>query len=106
MHLKNLLAEIIVEEMALDRLNTLPTEASPPAHSGAAVKAFGTADAGALDIEAKAIFSREELEAKAGAARARRIASGIQDSVQNMQPLVPPAFNQELVGTRLEVTCE
>ena len=104
-HLKALLVnEIIPEETALERLNDLPTEAAPPHHKAAVVKALGTADADALDIESKALFSTEELKAKAEAARQRRVEAGVQDNVENMQPLQPPAFNQELVGKRIEVS--
>ena len=103
-HLKALLVdEIIPEEVALERLKKLPTEAAPPHHKAAAVKALGTADADALDVEAKALFSTDELKAKAEAARQRRVEAGVQDNVENMQPLQPPAFNQELVGKRIEV---
>ena len=91
------------EERALERLKRLPTEAAPPHHKAAAVRALGTADANALAIESKALFSSEELKAKAEAARQRRVEAGIQDNVENMQPLRPPAFDQELVGKRIEV---
>ena len=103
-HLKELLVnEIIPEELALRRLKQLPTEAAPPHHKGAAIKTLGTADLDALEIESKALFSTEELKAKAEAARLRRVEAGIQDDVENVQPLQPPAFNQALVGKKIEV---
>ena len=104
-HLQALLVdEIIPEELALGRLKKLPTEAAPPHHKVAAVKALGTADADALQVESRALFSEEELKAKAAGARQRRLEAGIQDDVENMQPLLPPAFTQELVGKRIEVS--
>ena len=103
-HLKALLVdEIIPEEVALERLNQLPTEAAPPHHKAARVKTLGTIDADAQEVETKALFSTEELKAKAEAARQRRVEAGIQDNVENMQPLHPPAFSQELVGKQIEV---
>ena len=104
-HLKALLVdEILPEEKALERLKQLPTEAAPPHHKAAVVRTLGTADADALAIESKALFSTEELKTKAEAARHRRVEAGIQDNVENMQPLRPPAFDQALVGRRIEVS--
>ena len=103
-HLKALLVdEILLEEVGLARLKKLPTEAAPPHHRGALVRSLGTADADALEIESKALFSTDELKRKAEAARLRRVEAGVQDNVENMQPLAPPVFDQSLVGKKIEV---
>jgi hypothetical protein len=102
-HLTALLNEIIVEEIALARLKKLPTEAAPPHHQARELKTLGTVDADALEIEAKALFSAEELRAKADKAMLRRLGDGTSDAVENLQPLTPPAFDQALVGKKLEV---
>ena len=47
------------------------------------------------------MFSAEELEQKAQAAMQRRI--GVADNVERMQPKKAPAFDQALVGKRIEV---
>ena len=67
------------------------------------LKTLGTADEDALAIESKALFSTEELKEKAQAERARRIEAGIADDVENVQPIEAPAFDQSLVGKRIEV---
>ena len=68
------------------------------------LKALGTADADALAIEAKGLFNTSNLLLKAEAARVRREAAGVSDSVEVAQPLTAPAFNGQLVGKRLEVS--
>jgi superoxide dismutase len=102
-HLTALLNEIIVEETALARLKKLPTEAAPPHHQARELKTLGTVDTDALEIEAKALFSADELRAKAEKAMLRRLGDGTSDAVENLQPLTPPAFDQSLVGKKLEV---
>ena len=64
---------------------------------------LGTADAGALAIQQKAIFSVDELARKAAEAVVRREAAGISDRVERLQPKKAPPFNQQLVGKKLEV---
>ena len=49
------------------------------------------------------MFSAEELEQKAQAAMQRRVEAGIADNVERMQPKEAPAFDQALVGKRIEV---
>ena len=103
-HLKALLVdELLPEEIALRRLKRLPSEAAPPHHTARDLGTLGTKDCDALSLESKALFSESELKAKAEAEVQRRIAAGISDSVQGRQPLQAPAFNQQLVGKRLEV---
>lgn len=102
-HLTALLNEIILEEIALARLNKLPTEATPPHHQARELKSLGTGDADALEIEARALFSADELRVKAEKAMQRRLVDGTSDAVENQQPLTPPPFDQALVGKKLEV---
>lgn len=97
-----LVDDIIAEERALSRLNKLPTEAAPPHHRARVLGVLGTADADALAIESKSLFSAEELLAKAKAAMERREKAGVWDSVESLQPLRPD-FDMALVGKRLEV---
>ena len=104
-HLRKLLVDdILPEEMAMARLKKLPTEAAPPHHAAKELVQLGTADADALEIASKALFSAEELKIKAEAAVKRRETAGISDSVERMQPLDAPPFNQSLVGKRMEVS--
>ena len=91
------------EEARLRSLRQLPAQAAPPQQTRQAGVRLGTADADALDLEAKALFSEAELRAKADLAVQRRIEAGIGDSVQDAQPLKPPEFDQSLVGKRIEV---
>ena len=72
-HLKKLLIEeIIVEELALQRLKQLPKEAAPPHYAPRELMRLGTSDADALEIQAQGHFSFEELKVKAEAARVPR----------------------------------
>ncbi|KAL1522574.1 hypothetical protein AB1Y20_017559 [Prymnesium parvum] len=64
---------------------------------------LGTKDKDALDVAQRSLFSAEELERKAEAAIQRRIQAGIADAVEGLQPDEPPAFDQQLVGKRLEM---
>ena len=107
-HLQTLLEEIIVEEKACSRFTAgsdggLPTEAAPPQHEMRNLGQLGTADADAVEISKRALFRAAELEAKAQAAIQRREASGVADRVERMQPDDAPAFDQALVGKRVEV---
>ena len=103
-HLRDLLVkEILPYERAERRLNRLPKEAAPPQFTAKDIGQLGTANADALAIQSKALFSREELEAKSEAAVKRREAAGISCGVETMQPDDAPPFNQQLVGKRLEV---
>ena len=103
-HLRALLVdEIIPEEMGLRRLKKLPTEAAPPHLCRRMVKQLGTLDADALAISQRALFSADELKAKAEQAMQRRVESGVADTVESMQELDPPPFDQQLVGKQLEV---
>ena len=60
-------------------------------------------DADAQEISKRAMFSVEELNAKAEAAMQRRIEAGIADGVERKQQKEAPAFDQALVGKRIEV---
>ena len=103
-HLKQLLVgEILPEEKTMRRLKKLPTEAAPPHYSGKDVGTLGTADADALEVEAKSLFSKEELKLKAQAALKRREEAGISDSVERLQPKQAPPFDQMLVGKWIEI---
>ena len=57
----------------------------------------------ALRLEASSLFSIENLLEKAKAARERREAAGISDSVEAAQPRMAPAFDVNIVGKRLEI---
>ena len=101
-HLRDLLVEqILPHERAEIRLKQVPSEAAPPQFTAKDVGQLGAANADALAIQSKALFSVDELKAKAEAAVARREAAGISDSVERMQQPDAPLFNQELVGKQV-----
>ena len=102
-HLTELLLEIIVAEISLTRLKRLPTEAAPPQDRLRELKQLGTLDADAAALECRALFSVEELRAKAELARQRRLEAGISDAVEDLNPSLAPAFDQALVGKWLEI---
>ena len=103
-HLRALLVDdILPYERAEARLKRLPTEAAPPQFTAKEIGQLGTESAEACAVKSKAIFSMEELERKTAEAMARREAAGISDSVEWLQQKEAPAFNQQLVGKRLEV---
>ena len=102
-HLHELLEEIVLEEKSLARVKRLPTEAAPPHYQSADGAQLGTADVDGVEISKRALFSAEELESKAQAAMKRREATGVACAVERMQPEKAPAFDQALVGKRLEV---
>ena len=107
-HLHALLEEIVLEERSRGRFTPgtekgLPTEPAPPHHQSADLGQLGTPDADAVEITKRTLFSAEDLEAKAEAAIQRRQAAGVADKVERMQPKEAPAFDQALVGKRLEV---
>ena len=103
-HLRALLVDAILpHELAERRLKRLPTEAAPPHFTAKSLGQLGTANADALAIKSKALFSTAELKIKAEAEVKRREAAGISDSVERLQPATPPPFNQQLVGKRIEV---
>ena len=101
-HLRALLLDIIAHERGERNHKRLPTEASPPQFTAKDLGQLGTANADALAVKSKAIFSPEELARKSDEAMARREAAGISDRVERLQGEVPP-FDQQLVGKRLEV---
>ena len=88
-----LVSDIVPHEMALARKKRLPTEAAPPQLTKRAMKVLGTLDADAARIEAQSTFNVELLRPKAEAARARREAAGISDSVEARQPEHAPPFD-------------
>ena len=103
-----MLEEILDEERSRARFTPgtvkgLPTEAAPPQTGGTDLGQLGTMDADAMAVAARALFSSAELQAKAEAARQRRVEAGIADGVQLSQPKNAPAFDQGLVGKRIEV---
>ena len=107
-HLTALLEEIVDEERSRARFTAgtergLPTEASPPHHRCKDLGQLGAADADAMAIAGRALFSAEQLRAKAEARMQERVEQGIADPVEAMQPNDAPAFDQALVGQRLEV---
>ena len=107
-HLTALLEEIILEEKSRGRftagsISGLPVEPAPPHHQARDLGQLGTADAEATSIAQRALFSADELRAKAVAARQRREEAGVADSIERMQPHDAPAFDAALVGKRLEV---
>ena len=57
---------------------------------------LGAANADALAVKSKALFSAAELKVKAEAAVKRREAAGISDSVERMQPDDAPPFDQRV----------
>eukprot|EP00966_Prymnesium_polylepis_P017894 412611-Prymnesium_polylepis.1 len=64
---------------------------------------LGTMDADAQEVRRATQFSREQLEAMAQKEMQRRREAGITDDVEMQQPLEAPAFDQQLVGKRIEV---
>ena len=101
--LKALLKDVIVHERTLTRLNRLPTEAALPQLSRRVLKTLGTVDADAARIEARSLFNTASLLPKAEAARMRREAAGISNSVEVRQLEHPPPFDVNLVGKQLEI---
>jgi hypothetical protein len=94
-HLQTLLEEIMLEERSRARFTPgtddgLPTEAVPPHFEARDLGQLGTADADALEISKRALFSAAELEAKAAAAMQRRVEAGVADTVERMQPAEAP----------------
>ena len=73
-------------EMTLRRQKRLPAAAAPPQLGLRLTKELGTADADATAIAQRAMFSADELRAKAVAARQRREEAGVADSIERMQP--------------------
>ena len=58
-----------------------------------------------MEIEKKALFSTEEVKAKADAEMQRCIEAGISDTVESLNGNDAPAFDQALVGKQIEVRC-
>jgi hypothetical protein len=107
-HLHELLDEIIDEERMRSRFTAgtakgLPKEACPPQQTWSAGPQLGTLDADAEAVRAQALFDRAQLERRALQEMERRVAAGIADSVEMLQPQEAPSFDQGLVGKRLEV---
>ena len=98
----------MLEELARKRFSPgdergLPTEAAPPQDRLRELKQLGTLDADAAALEAKAVFSTDELKRKAELERQRRIEAGVSDAVEDMQANEAPPFDSELVGKWLEI---
>mmetsp|Transcript_22087 Transcript_22087/g.50580 ORF Transcript_22087/g.50580 Transcript_22087/m.50580 type:complete len:264 (+) Transcript_22087:158-949(+) len=98
-----LLKDILPHENVLKATKKLPAQAAPPQLTRRTIKLLGTVDADAARIEAASLFDTSTLLAKATAARARREAAGISDSVEVRQPSVSPPIDNKLVGKWLEV---
>ena len=97
------LEEIVDEEVARGRFTPgtcrgLPTEACPPQFDARDLGQLGTADPDAAGIASRALFSADELRAKAEQERQRRVEAGIADGVEMMQPKKAPPFDQLLVS--------
>eukprot|EP00962_Isochrysis_galbana_P029619 scaffold9492_cov108-Isochrysis_galbana.AAC.1 len=101
-YLKALLTDILNHEIAERSLNNLPTEAAPPPLRMRTLKELGTPSLDAEAISGRALFNVNELEQKAKAARLRREAAGISDSVEDAQPADAPEWG-ELVNKKIEV---
>ena len=88
-------------------MHELPEEAALPQQVRRNLGQLGTVDEDAAEVEKRALFSAEELGRKADAAMQRRIEAGVSDSVEDLNGGVnrgaAPAFDQALVGKRLEV---
>ena len=54
-------------------------------------------------IEKKSFFSQDLLEQKVAAAMQQRVAAGIADTIEGLQPPEPPPFDQQFVNTMIEV---
>lgn len=103
-HLRaHLVDKILQHEAAERRLKQLPEEAALPQQVVRELGQLGTLDEDAAEIEKKAIFSTEELKVKAEAEVQRRLAAGISDSIEALNGNDAPAFDQALVGRKLEV---
>ena len=102
-HLRELLKEILTEEVSQRRLKELPTEAALPQQIRRNLGQLGEVDEDAVDTEKKALFSTEELKRKAEVEMQRRVESGISDTVENLNGVTPPPFDQKLVGKQVEV---
>ena len=105
-HLQELLEEIVDEEKTRSRFTAgtvkgLPTEAAPPQGQWRDSAQLGTLDADALAVRSTTRFSGEQLRAKALVEMERRVATGVADQVELLQPREAPAFNQELVGIQV-----
>ena len=98
-----LLKDIIPYERHMTTHRKLPTEAAPPQMSKRALKELGTVDADAARIDAASLFNVALLLPKAEAARARREAAGIADSVEVRQQEHAPKFDVNLVGKQIEI---
>ncbi|EOD05096.1 hypothetical protein EMIHUDRAFT_220170 [Emiliania huxleyi CCMP1516] len=79
------------------------SSAAPPQLRVRSIKTLGTADADVLRLEQQSIFNVSNLLEKAKAARERREAAGISDSVEVRQDREAPPFDTRLVGKWLEV---
>ena len=106
-HLRTLLTEILEHEMTARRMKELPEDGALPQQVRRDLGKLGTVDEDAADVEKRALFSPEELDAKAQQEMQRRLEAGISDSVEDLNGGVnhgeAPAFDQGLVGKRLEV---
>jgi hypothetical protein len=105
-HLTQVLEEIIEEEKARARFTAgtergLPTEAAPPHCEARDIGQLATADKDAVIISKRALFSREELLAKAKEERQRRIEAGIADGVEMAQPKEAPKAQPKQPSTRI-----
>ena len=106
-HLRALLVDILEHETTARRCKELPEEAALPQQVKRNLGVLGTVDEDAAEVEKCALFSADELDAKAEQEMQRRVAAGISDSVEDLNGGVnggaAPAFDQQLVGKRLEV---
>jgi len=104
---RELLVEILTHEATARRMKELPEEAALPQQVRRDLGQLGTVDEDAADVEKRALFSADELATKAEAAMQRRVEAGISDSIEDLNGGVnggnAPAFDQALVGKRLEV---
>ena len=105
--LRTLLREILDHETTARRMKELPEEAALPQQVRRDLGQLGTVDEDAADIEKRALFSADELDVKSEQEMQRRLEAGISDSIEDLNGGVnggsAPAFDQTLVGKRLEV---
>lgn len=99
-HLRDSVLPIEAERI---RDGLMPNEAPLPDFKAKSLKQLGSATADSTELASSALCSPEQLQASIERERERRIAAGLADDVQALQPKEAPEIDEQLVGKLLEV---
>ena len=97
------LTEHLLKILEAEATKVPPAEAACPQLKRKTLPQLGRATVKVEQLDSKGSDDVNNLKAAAEEERLRREAAGIGDRVQNLQPIQPPAFDEDFIGKHIEV---